>query len=134
MNFTLDPRLIADSIEICNLQLSKVILKNDKSNPWFLLVPQRSNVSEIIDLNAEEQSILMEEIAIVSEFLKEYYRPTKLNVGSLGNMVRQLHVHVIARYENDRAWPNPIWNTPAELTFDELELSNIKSNFLEFID
>lgn len=134
MQSFIDPNLLTDSFEICDLELSRVILKNDKDNPWFLLVPRKKNASEIIDLNSEEQSLLMEEIVLVSNFLKEYYRPFKINVASLGNQVRQLHVHVIARYEGDRAWPNPIWGTPVDNQFTELEISNIKSNFFDFIE
>jgi len=134
MQFSVDQNLLNDSIELCDLELSRVILKNDKDNPWLLLVPRKNKVVEIIDLSVEDQSLLMEEIALASEFLKEYYRPYKINIGSLGNMVRQLHVHIIARYEGDRAWPNAIWNTPTTNRFDDVELANIKSNFLDFID
>ncbi len=132
MSFTIDERLLDQSMTICDLELSKLIVKNDKENPWFLLVPKKLRAREIIDLNSEEQTLLMEEIALVSEFLKEYYRPHKINIGALGNVVSQLHVHIIARYEGDRAWPNPIWNTETGSHFDEAELENIKSNFIEF--
>lgn len=134
MSFIVDERLLENSLVITDLELSRVILKNDKDNPWFVLVPKKRNASELIDLNSEEQTLLMEEITIVSEFLKEFYRPYKLNVAALGNQVRQLHIHLIARYENDRAWPNPIFSTPATNFFDEVELQNVKSNFMEFID
>jgi diadenosine tetraphosphate (Ap4A) HIT family hydrolase len=134
MSFTVDERLLENSIVICDMELSRLVLKNDRENPWFLLIPRKSKATEIIDLNGEEQMMLMEEVALVSEFLKEFYRPYKINVANLGNVVRQLHVHIIARFEHDRAWPNPIWNTPVGNYFDEAELNNIKSNFLEFID
>jgi diadenosine tetraphosphate (Ap4A) HIT family hydrolase len=134
MHFQVDSRLLNDGLVICDLDLSRVILKNDKENPWFLLVPKKNNASEIIDLSSEEQALLMEEVALVSEFLKEYYRPFKINIGSLGNIVRQLHIHIIARYEGDRSWPNSIWGSTVTQFFDEAELANIKSNFLEFID
>jgi diadenosine tetraphosphate (Ap4A) HIT family hydrolase len=88
----------------------------------------------LVDLTPEMQGMLMEEISLVSEFLKEYYRPYKINVANLGNVVRQLHIHIITRFEEDRAWPNPIWNTEALLKFEDYEIENIKSNFLTFID
>jgi diadenosine tetraphosphate (Ap4A) HIT family hydrolase len=119
---------------ICDLQLSKLIIKNDKDNPWFILVPRKVAAVELIDLTHEEQTVLMEEVTLVSEFLKEYYRPYKINIGALGNIVRQLHVHVIARFENDRAWPNPIWNTAPVQLFEKNELVNIQENFKEFIN
>lgn len=132
--FYVDPVIENNSTFIKNLQLSALYVKNDKENPWFVLVPRKAGAMEIIDLSHEEQSVLMEEITIVSEFLKEHYQPYKMNIGSLGNIVKQLHVHIIARYPNDRAWPGPIWGTNTTMEFDEIELENIKSNFLEYID
>lgn len=132
--FFVDPVIENNSVFIKNLQLSALYLKNDKENPWFVLVPRRAGATEIVDLTHEDQTALMEEITIVSEFLKSYYEPYKMNVGSLGNIVRQLHIHVIARYANDRAWPGPIWGSMATMEFDNNELENIKSNFLDFLD
>lgn len=134
MIFNVDDRLLNENIKICDLDLSRVFIKNDKENPWFILVPRRIKAEEIIDLSSEDQTMLMEEISLVSEFLKEYYRPYKINVGSLGNIVRQLHIHVIARYEKDRAWPNAIWGSTSVEKFEENEITNIINNFLEFID
>jgi len=131
--FSIDPVIEQNSIFISNLSLSTVFLKNDKENPWFILVPRKANAIELIDLNHEEQTMLMEEITIVSEFLKSHYRPHKMNVGSLGNIVTQLHIHIIGRNPTDRAWPGPIWGTPTTQEFDYNELENIKSNFAEFL-
>lgn len=133
-NFNIDPELENNSFFIADLELSRILLKNDKENPWFVLVPRKLHAVELIDLTHEEQSILMEEVTIVSEFLKNYYRPFKINIGALGNIVRQLHIHVLARYENDRAWPQALWGTSPSLTFEQVELENIKSNFQEFIE
>lgn len=132
--FSVDPVIEQNSIFIRDLGLSTVYLKNDKENPWFILVPRKAGAVELIDLNHEEQTMLMEEITIVSEFLKSHYRPHKMNVGSLGNIVTQLHIHIIARNPNDRAWPGPIWGTPTTQEFDFNEVENIKSNFSEFIE
>jgi diadenosine tetraphosphate (Ap4A) HIT family hydrolase len=132
--FEVDPVIEKNSIFVKHMGISALYLKNDKENPWFVLVPRKLKAIELIDLNHEEQTLLMEEITIVSEFLKSHYRPYKLNVGSLGNIVQQLHIHVIARYNTDRAWPGPIWGTPTTQEFDKLELENIKSNFYEFIE
>lgn len=134
MKFEIDARLLEDSIKICDLELSTLLLKNDKENPWFVLVPRRFKASEIIDLNSEEQGLLMEEISLVSNFVKEYYEPFKINVANLGNVVPQLHIHIIARYESDRAFPNPIWNTQTQLKFEPNEFENVKSNFIEYIE
>jgi diadenosine tetraphosphate (Ap4A) HIT family hydrolase len=132
--FSVDPVIEKQSIFIKNMALSTLFLKNDKENPWFVLVPRKMGAVELIDLNHEEQSILMEEMTIISEFLKLYYRPHKLNIGSLGNIVQQLHFHIIARYPTDRAWPGPIWGSPTTQEFDSNEIENLKSNFLEFLD
>lgn len=131
-NFTVDPELEKNSFFIADLELSKLYLKNDKENPWFVLIPKKTQASELIDLSHEELCLLMEEVTLVSDFLKNFYKPTKLNVGALGNIVRQLHIHVIARYENDRAWPQALWGTAPSLFFEDIELENIRSNFQEF--
>lgn len=134
IKFSVDPGIERNAIFIKNLSLSALFLKNDKENPWFVLVPRKIGAVELIDLTHEEQSLLMEEITIVSEFLKSHYKPDKLNAGTLGNIVKQLHFHIIARYTNDRAWPGPIWGHQTRLEFDNVELENIRSNFFEFID
>ena len=132
--FSVDPELEKNSFLIAEMQLSKLYVKNDKENPWFVLVPRKISAFELVDLTHEEQCILMEEVTIISEFLKTYYQPTKINIGALGNIVRQFHVHVLARFENDRAWPQSLWGTTPEVFFEQIELENIKSNFQEFTE
>ena len=132
--FRVDPELEKNSYLISEMELSKLYIKNDKENPWFVLVPRKAKTYELVDLSHEQQCILMEEVTIVSEFLKNYYRPTKINIGVLGNIVRQLHVHVLARFENDRAWPQALWGTTPEVLFTDDELENIKSNFQNFVE
>lgn len=109
MSFNLDPRLEADTIALGRLSLSRVLLMNDARYPWLILVPERPDLAEIVDLSARDRATLMEEIAAVSEALKGTFQPDKLNVGALGNRVRQLHVHVLARFQSDAAWPGPVW-------------------------
>lgn len=132
--FQVDPQLELDAYLIAELELSQLYIKADKENPWFVLVPRKINASELVDLTHEEQCMLMEEVTTVSEFLKTYYQPFKINIGALGNIVRQLHIHVLARYEHDRAWPQALWGTTPTDHFEQFELENIKSNFQEFID
>ena len=113
--FTLNERLRADTIELGRLELSLLLLMNDRSLPWFILVPERAAIKEIDELSAADRSLLIEEIACISGVIRGLYHPVKINVGALGNLVPQLHVHVIGRFANDRAWPGPIWGTgPAE--------------------
>jgi diadenosine tetraphosphate (Ap4A) HIT family hydrolase len=109
VNFDLDPRLVADSLPIGELTLSRLLLKNDSRYPWLVLVPRRKGAAEIVDLDRPARSALMDEIAHASEALRTLPRVDKINVGSLGNIVRQLHVHVIARRVGDPAWPGPVW-------------------------
>jgi diadenosine tetraphosphate (Ap4A) HIT family hydrolase len=109
MPFTLDPRLAADTRHVGDLPLCRLLLMDDASYPWTVLVPRREGLADLIDLSAPDRGRLMDEIALVSEALKAITRPTKLNVAALGNMVRQLHVHVIARFDSDPAWPGPVW-------------------------
>ena len=120
--FVLDPKLDADTIEITTLPLCQARLMNDRRFPWVILVPARPDVSEIIDLDTADRARLIEEVALVSTVMRELFRPTKLNVGALGNVVAQLHVHVIARFANDGAWPGPAWGTtPERYRHDEID-------------
>jgi diadenosine tetraphosphate (Ap4A) HIT family hydrolase len=120
--FVLDPKLDADTIAITTLPLCLVRLMNDRRFPWVILVPARPDVSEIIDLAAADRARLIEEVALVSTVMRELFRPTKLNVGALGNVVAQLHLHVIARFASDTVWPGPAWGTtPEPYRHDEIE-------------
>jgi diadenosine tetraphosphate (Ap4A) HIT family hydrolase len=113
--FELDKRLAGDSVPVCELPLSAVRLMNERSWPWLILVPRRPGLAELIDLDADGRARLMEEIARAAEVLRTLYRPDKLNVAALGNVVHQLHVHVIARLRTDPAWPRPIWNVKPKM-------------------
>jgi diadenosine tetraphosphate (Ap4A) HIT family hydrolase len=107
--FSLDPQLAADSLAVAELPVSVVRLMRDANYPWLLLVPRRDGLAEIVDLDAADRTQLMAEIALASQALRETTRCDKLNVAALGNVVRQLHVHVIARRTTDPAWPKPVW-------------------------
>jgi diadenosine tetraphosphate (Ap4A) HIT family hydrolase len=111
--FSLDPRLAQDSIPLGDLPLSRVLLMNDANYPWLILVPRRPNLVELIDLDNSGQATLMIEIAQAARALKEITACDKLNVAALGNTVRQLHVHVIARRNDDPAGARPVWGTVA---------------------
>jgi len=109
IQFDLNPRLEGDSYPVTDLGLCAVRLMKDANYPWVLMVPRKSDLIEIIDLDARDRGLLIEEIAAVSAALKQATDCEKLNVGALGNQVSQLHVHVIARFRDDAAWPGPIW-------------------------
>ena len=112
--FVLDQRLQNDGEIIGELPLSKIILVNNKLFPWVILIPKRSNAKEIIDLNLEDRILLMKEISFVAQIMQDLFKPDKLNIAALGNIVEQLHVHVITRYKNDKAWPNPVFGGDKE--------------------
>ena len=107
--FQLHPRLDRDTVTVATLELSRVLLMNDQRFPWTILVPERLDVSEIHDLGGDDRVVLIEEIARVSDTLMTLFKPRKINVGALGNMVPQLHIHVVARSPGDVAWPGPVW-------------------------
>ena len=122
--FVLDKRLEGDSVPLAELPLSVVRLMNERSWPWLILVPRRPGLVDLIDLDRDGRAALMEEIARAAEALRALYRPDKLNVAALGNVVPQLHVHVIARFRSDPAWPRPIWNVkPALEPYEPAALS-----------
>jgi diadenosine tetraphosphate (Ap4A) HIT family hydrolase len=114
-NWTLDPRLAEDSVTLGDLPLSRVLLMNDANYPWLILVPRRPNLIELIDLDDSGQATLMIEIARAARALKDVTPCDKLNIAALGNTVRQLHVHVIARRQGDPAGTRPVWGAvPAQ--------------------
>ncbi len=110
-DFALDPRLQADSAFVADGPLSQVRLMDDARFPWLLLVPRVAGVSEWIDLDGGQQRLLLAEINQLSQLLRGEPGVHKLNIGALGNIVRQLHVHLIGRHEGDAAWPGPVWGS-----------------------
>lgn len=122
IRFDLNPRLEGDSLPVADLPLCAVRLMKDANYPWLMLIPRQSDLVEITDLSAPDRLRLMEEIAAAAEALKTITGCDKINVGALGNMVPQLHVHVIARFRTDAAWPNPVWGAAPAGTYDPVEL------------
>jgi diadenosine tetraphosphate (Ap4A) HIT family hydrolase len=120
-DFALDARLEADTLPVAELSLSSLRLMNDRRYPWAILAPRLSGREELSDLSAAEQRLLLEEVTIVSRALSSLAAAHKMNVASLGNLVRQLHVHVVARREDDEAWPQPVWGRGAVTPYDAEE-------------
>lgn len=120
--FILDRRLESDSAAVTDLPLCSVRLMNNKHFPWLMLIPQVADVSEWIDLSRDEQHQLSDDIMVASHVLQALVTPDKLNIATLGNQVSQLHVHVIARYKTDAAWPNPVWGREST-PYEEKELA-----------
>ena len=107
--FDLHPRLASDTLNVCSLPLSRVLLMNDARYPWIILVPERPDLVEMHDLNDDDYALLSGEIREASKRMATFFGAHKMNVAALGNMVPQLHVHVIARQPDDAAWPAPVW-------------------------
>ncbi|AIL65629.1 HIT domain protein [Rickettsiales bacterium Ac37b] len=110
-SFNIDQQLAKDTFYITELELSIILLMNNALFPWIILIPKRNYVTELIDLSTTDQQLLMHEIIYTSKLLKHFFSPDKINVATLGNVVAQLHIHIIARFKNDAAWPKPVWNT-----------------------
>ncbi len=108
MNFILHPRLKQDCIELGRFQLCRLLLMNDSQYPWFILVPEKPELSEIYQLNKSDRMLLIEESSYLSEKLAQIYDADKMNIASLGNIVSQLHIHHIVRYQTDKTWPGPV--------------------------
>lgn len=129
MAFVLHPRLMADTAGIADWSLSRVLLMNDKRFPWIVLVPRRPEISELFDLDENARTVLMTEICRVAERLKIWAKTRggcdKINVGIIGNMVPQLHVHVIARTRGDSAWPGVAWGGGQAVRYGAAELSRM---------
>ena len=117
------PQLKTDCIRLGRFPLSHLLLMNDCNYPWFILVPDRDDIREIYQLGNDDRDQLQQESCVLAEFLMEHFQGDKLNIAALGNMVPQLHLHHIVRFESDRSWPKPVWgNCPAvAYSVDELE-------------
>jgi diadenosine tetraphosphate (Ap4A) HIT family hydrolase len=116
IGWSLHPQLHADTAPVYDLALSRLLAMNDANFPWLIVVPRRAGVSEIIDLG-DEQAVLMKELSLVSWALKDETRCDKLNVAAIGNVVPQLHIHIVARRKDDAAWPKPVWGAVPRLAY-----------------
>jgi diadenosine tetraphosphate (Ap4A) HIT family hydrolase len=117
--FSLHPQLAADTVPVGDLPLSRVLLANDANYPWLILVPRRAGITELIDLNAADRRQLTSETDTAARVLKSITECEKLNVAALGNVVAQLHVHVIGRRHSDKAWPKPVWGAAPAIAYDK---------------
>ena len=126
MSFALHPDLVRDGIEIGRLSLCQILLINDATYPWFVLVPERNHVSDTIDLAATDHATLWDESRIFSQGIMGAFAGEKLNVAALGNVTPQLHVHHIIRYKSDPAWPDPIWGKCPMRPYTKSELEGVR--------
>lgn len=129
-NFQLYETLAADTVEIVRWPLCRVLLMNDSRYPWLIFVPERPNMKEIHDLDARDQELLMSELNRASRTLTELYSPDKINIGVLGNIVSQLHIHVVARYSGDAAWPGPVWGAHPPKPYGSTKINDVRKKLL----
>ena len=120
--YQLHPRLQQDTVYLGQLTLCDVLLMNDARYPWVILVPRREDITETYQLNENDQQQLMTESVFVAKQLSSLVGADKMNIAALGNVVSQLHIHHVARYQTDEAWPAPIWGTGSTVTYSAGEL------------
>ena len=126
--FELHPQLALDTITIGDFPLCRLLLINDSNYPWFILVPRRSQIREIYELQESDQRQLLKESSHLCRVLVKIFQADKLNVAALGNMVPQLHIHHIVRYQDDQAWPKPVWGLFPAQTYTERALQEVCGN------
>jgi diadenosine tetraphosphate (Ap4A) HIT family hydrolase len=131
--FDLHPQLAADAIPIGDFPLCRLLLINDAGYPWFILVPRRPDVQEIFELSAQDQAQLLLESSHLCEVMSEVFEADKMNIAALGNMVPQLHVHHIARYKTDQAWPKPVWGLFPPQPYTKRALQETCANLIEHL-
>ncbi|MFI8481500.1 HIT domain-containing protein [Pseudomonas sp. NPDC078700] len=128
--FVLDSRLSNDTRVMGDFALCRLLLMNDANYPWFILVPRREAVSEVFDLDSPDQLLLWQETAQLAAFLKQEFVADKINIATLGNMVSQLHMHVVVRHTSDVAWPAPVWGKVAARAYNEAEIDNLRQRLV----
>ena len=127
--FQLHPQLAADSVWLADWPLCQLRLINDQQYPWFILVPRRDGVRDVIDLSVLEQDLLWSESRALSHYLRQDYQPDKLNLAALGNMVPQLHLHHIARFQHDPSWPAPVCGKFPAKPYSAIQLAEFQQRW-----
>jgi diadenosine tetraphosphate (Ap4A) HIT family hydrolase len=123
--FVLNSRLQADTVQLADWPLSSVRLMNDRTWPWLILVPRRPDLRELHDLSTLDMALLVGEMAKASRVVAEICQPDKVNVGALGNIVQQLHIHIVGRFRTDPAWPGPVWSFRPPVPYRDDELAQV---------
>lgn len=131
-SFSLHPQIEIDSFYVTDLELSQVRLHKNAAFPWIMLIP-KVDVIELVDMQVKDQQLLMHEICQASAVMRNLYKPSKLNIATIGNAVSQIHVHVVARYNTDKAWPKTVWYCGVEKEYTKTkcirQVQSIKNAF-----
>ncbi len=128
----LHPQLEKDCIVLGEFSLCALLLLNDSNYPWFILLPNRENVKEIHQLSNEDQQQYMAESMFFSRCLEQVFKPDKLNIAALGNVVPQLHIHHIARFIEDASWPTPVWGAVPATPYQAETINSIKNQLVNY--
>ncbi|KAF1024436.1 MAG: hypothetical protein GAK37_03114 [Pseudomonas sp.] len=131
--FALDPRLQQDTLPIGDFPLCRLLLSNDSNYPWFILVPRLDGISEVFQLSVADQQRLWQETTALAQLLNEGMAAHKMNIGALGNVVSQLHVHVIVRKRDDAAWPAPVWGKHPAVPYSGEQVAAIRARLRELL-
>jgi diadenosine tetraphosphate (Ap4A) HIT family hydrolase len=123
--FQLHERLLADTVLVAEFTLSLVLLSKDANYPWIILVPRRHSIQEVYQLDIEDRQQLLHESCVVAETMTALFHPDKLNIATIGNMVPQLHMHHVARFSNDGAWPGPVWGAQPAASYSKDKLASL---------
>ena len=125
--FQIHQTLQQDCIILDKLELCYLLLMNDANYPWFILVPARAGVSEIFQLNEADQSLLLQESTRLAAYIYRNFNAHKINIAALGNVVPQLHIHHIVRYQDDACWPKPVWGQQPSIAYSEDQVNEIRA-------
>jgi diadenosine tetraphosphate (Ap4A) HIT family hydrolase len=131
--FELHSQLAKDTTPLGSFPLCRLLLMNDANYPWFILVPQRENLREIHELDENDLYLLSHESVALARALTLAFRPDKLNIAALGNVVPQLHIHHIVRYQTDPAWPAPVWGKLPALSYPAEQIAELRAKMLEIL-
>ena len=133
MPFELNERLAAGGFDFGTLGKCHVLLKDNSTFPWFILVPEvDESITELHQLEASDYASIMFTVRQISEFMESHFKPDKLNIAAIGNIVSQLHIHIVARYESDPAWPGVVWSCDSKQPYDKEVALNIHSAYQKF--
>jgi len=132
--FVLHPQLEEDTVALGQLKLCQVLLMNDAQFPWTILVPMRDNITEMYQLDPADQQQLQSESLAISALMMDHFQGDKLNIGALGNIVPQLHLHHIVRFQHDAVWPKPVWGNIDARPYQAAELSGVTQRLIKAIN
>ena len=132
--FKLDERIESSTVELGKMGISRVLLSKDANYPWVLLIPEIEGATEVHELSEEQQQDVTKSMTFVSTKMKEHFKADKMNVANIGNIVSQLHIHVVARFEGDLAWPDPIWGHSPATAYEPQKFEDLCKNLKEVLE